>query len=194
MQRNEQTYREIRKAARVRGQALAKRLKPGSWVLAEARSEPAERFWLGRTVAVGEWGGACVKKVTGRTTLNRVRYDDGDAIVAVQWYKRLGGYTEQRTYQREKNSTGRPWTDYFNACELCVVNAEVDLVGGPPLQQPVRCRQRRRCRGAGSASAAERTAQAKKRAAEDAEARRLWALDPQSTVLALAECRWIARS
>ena len=166
----------LRRAAKARGLRLAKDLPIGSWVLVEARADPDEVFWLGRTVAVDGWGGACTKKVKESHHHKGVRYDDGDVIVAVQWYKRLSGHSAHRTYQREQNTTGRPWTDYSNSCELWLINADMGQVGGPSLPA---------CAGARA-----RPLRGPDRAAEeDREAQRLWALAPESEAMALAECR-----
>ena len=197
-QRDASGERRVRATAKALGLKLSRDLQPGMWVIVESRAERGEVFWLARTVSVGGWDGKCTSAVTDPRTHDKVRYDSGDVIVAsggsiqlapqvhrdlivtsttrpqaVQWYKRLAGHSERRTYERERNTTGRPWTDYFNSCELRVANAAVELVGGPPLPPTGRRMQR------GLARSAE----------EDREGQRLWSLEPQSEAMALAECK-----
>ena len=143
-------------------------------MLVEAQASPTEVLWLGRTVGVDEWGGACVRRFDGDShkTIGGVRYDPGDHRVNVQWYSQLPGHQGASVFQREKNTTGGAWTDVFNSSELRLTNPMLDLVGGPPLPRRAASALR------GDAAAAE----------EKAEGQRVWALDRDHEAAALAEC------
>ena len=87
----------------------------------------------------------------------------------------------------------------LNATELLAIDASMQLVGGPPLEQkkPTRRRRSRRRRngrgggGGASGAAVAATAAASKAAELAVEQQRHWALDATSEAVALSHCRSI---
>ena len=112
-----------------------------------------------------------------------MRFDKGDVTIAVQWYSKLAKETEQSV------EMGTPDMSIFNSTELLLINANVKLVGGPPLGENKPIRRRSKRRPVQVESKEEREQSEKERAEQ--EQRRRWALDPASESVALAEIRSI---
>ena len=110
------------------------------WVAVQNRGEDEpDQYWIGRAT------GAEVYKSDG--TEGRVRYNEGDAKVTVEWFERdLSGGDERRIFKLWDGATaGRTYT--FNSTELRAIKIPMQLVppvGGTPLnvvQQEARPRR-----------------------------------------------------
>jgi hypothetical protein len=76
--------------------AGAAKLVASQWVLVEVweRDNDTGELWLKRTMATGEWSGACARKEdknisAGKTWMknHRICWNCGGYMVAVQWYE-----------------------------------------------------------------------------------------------------------
>jgi len=87
------------------------RLTVGQWCVILAPDDEDEEFWLGRTVAIDEWGGACRRQhkqmKQADESKGTPRFDKGDVEIAVQWYGRVAGSVSPRKYKIEANEVIR---------------------------------------------------------------------------------------
>ena len=178
------------KRAAANGRKLAAKLKPHMWILAEARADPnGDYLWLGKTMPVTEWGDdTCIQKVESSRSVKvggrSVRFDKGDVKIAVQWYSKLAGETEQSVWMMDA-----PGLSIMNSTELLLINAKVKRVGGPRVEEEKPVRRRSKRRAVRVETAEEREQSEKER--QEQEQKRKWALDPASESVALAEIRSI---
>ena len=110
------------------------------WVAVQNRGEDdPDQYWLGRALRIEK-----VHEKAG--TVGRVRYDAGDAEIAVEWFQRdISGGDERRIFRAWEADVeagdsgpaeGAVYT--FNSTELRMINVEmslVGLVGGVPLAE-----------------------------------------------------------
>ena len=107
--------------ARTHGHALAASLAPvgGQWVLVEAYGDDKDELWLGKTLAFGGFNARpprCSKKHTGQQANKfTTSFNNGDYMVAVQWYERL---CESGDGERLEFVMGERQVDVINSTEL----------------------------------------------------------------------------
>jgi hypothetical protein len=118
-----------RTRSQVTGRNLARLLKPGEWLLAQAREDPDDTLWLGRTVSCGEHGFnyQCSKETQVTAKLGGVCFAKKDYAIAVQWYNVLAEDAERRTFVEFT-----PTIDFVNSTELRLTGFDLDLVAGEP--------------------------------------------------------------
>ena len=143
-QKDTASVARTRARAQQDGHALAKALKPGTWIAVACRDDPGpDEFWLGMTVAAPQYfrSSKCFKVFgegervadgqIGDVRLDwHVRFDPGDIAVAVQWYERRDDDPARREFEM-----GTPVVDLFNSTELRLVldhGAQgVEKISGP---------------------------------------------------------------
>ena len=81
---------------------MAAELKAGDWCLFEHRlcsGDRALEVWLGKAVAIEDWGGKPSKKANiakgKRKTINGNRYDHGEYMIAIQWHEQVAADSDQ---------------------------------------------------------------------------------------------------
>ena len=111
------------------GRGMAEKIAPWQWLLAQARDDPDDTLWLGRTVPLWEEGfeGQCRKKAVEEHVFQGVKFDKGDYMIAVQWYAVDAQDPDRRTFVEHT-----PHVDFLNSTELrlCGDGLEIDLVKG----------------------------------------------------------------
>jgi hypothetical protein len=124
------------KRARGHGHELAEAgLQPGQWVLVEAFCDPEDEMWLGKTVAFSDFGplpSCCKRHDGGQMNVYGTRFNEGDYMIAVQWYERLAesGDGERREFNR-----GERVIDVINSSELRMVDVKVAVIGAFPVSE-----------------------------------------------------------
>ena len=85
---------------------MAAELKAGDWCLFEHRlcsGDRALEVWLGKAVAIEDWGGKPSKKTNTakgkRKTINGNRYDHGEYMIAIQWHERVAADSDQLEFE-----------------------------------------------------------------------------------------------
>ena len=121
--------------ARTHGHALAASLAPvgGQWVLVEAYGDDKDELWLGKTLAFGGFNARpprCSKKHTGQQANKfTTSFNNGDYMVAVQWYERL---CESGDGERLEFVMGERQVDVINSTELRLAGFALAPIGVLP--------------------------------------------------------------
>jgi hypothetical protein len=121
--------------ARTHGHALAAGILPvgGQWVLVEAYGDDKDELWLGKTLAFGGFNARsprCSKKHTGQQANKfTARFNNGDYMVAVQWYERL---CESGDGERLEFVMGERQVDVINSTELRLAGFALAPIGVLP--------------------------------------------------------------
>lgn len=100
------------------------------WVAVQNRGEDdLDQYWIGRATGI--------KVYTEAGSVDRVRYDAGDAEVTVEWFERdLSGGDERRIFKRWNTANADQQKHTFNSTELRAINVSMQLIpplGGVPL-------------------------------------------------------------
>ena len=103
-------------------------------MLVEAFCDDEDELWLGKTLPFGDFGRrdspCCCKKYEGtQKTKYGTRFNDGDYMVAVQWYERL---TESGDGERREFIRGERMLDVINSTELRLVGFPMGAIGAFP--------------------------------------------------------------
>ena len=136
----------------------------------EARTDPVDKLWLGRVVAVPEFGGdggLGVQKQTTAGEIGGVRFGVGDCAIGIRWYERL---VDSPDGDRRDFEMTAVCVDVQSSTELRLVLGDIEMIGGEPLPR-----------------APPRTAPAKS-AELQKEQRRKWRLSAEDYALALGAC------
>lgn len=97
---------------------MAKRIKPGDWLLFNGGHDEQRPLWLGRAMPKEEWDGKCTWENNDR---GNVKW--GDTIIGrnsiginVQWYEKAEAGVDDRKYQISRNPNSLlPSVQHFNA-------------------------------------------------------------------------------
>ena len=123
-------------ASREAGAEVAAELKAGDWCLFEHRlcsSDRALEVWLGKAVAIEDWGGKPSKKANiakgKRKTIDGNRYDHGEYMIAIQWHERVAADSYQLEFE-----VGAPDISIQNSSTLRLAGFQPETISTLLLQ------------------------------------------------------------
>ena len=124
-----------RSASREAGAELAAELKAGDWCFFEHRlcsGDRALEVWLGKAVAIEDWGGKPSKKANiakgKRKTINGNRYDHGEYMIAIQWHEQVAADSDQLEFE-----VGAPDISIQNSSTLRLAGFQPETIQHPAL-------------------------------------------------------------